>query len=446
MDLALGAPFAGQWFTCDCLKESSNHSYIMAYPFQRTLRSLNGDELGIRVVLMVFSVVSMLALAVWALEARIPVLKVSTLGRIEPHNAIHRIEPPESGKVIQSRLALDREVVEGELLVEFDSQEQRLALEQSERNLATLTQDLAWLNDLMTQKKKELDEGILADEAALREAEARSREIGPKFLLAQQRQRRAEESAPGAISALEKLERKTESEELSRATETQPIALQRLRRDQIVRRTGLEGQLLQLKRDRHRVEGDIEALKVDIAKLKYQIGRRQIRAPASGQLVDVVELAAADYITQGQRLGTVLAKGPLRVRARFPKETVGIIRAGQTAQLKLDGYPWSIFGTVPARVTSVGTEPTIQPTAEAVPGTVRVELEVQGPADPRIQLQHGMTATVEVEVARVSPVVLLLRAIGEWSYPGPGGPAPGSPDQPPPTSGPDNGVALIPSH
>jgi len=419
----------------------------MAYPFQRTLRSLSGDEFGVRVALMAFSAAALCGLAVWALNARIPVLKVSTLGRIEPHNAVHRLEPPESGRVIRSNLALDREVTEGELLVEFESEDQRLELQQSESNLAMLARDLASLGELIVQKKKELEQSVLADEAALRETEARSREIAPKFLLAQQRQRRVEESAPGAISALEKLERKTESDELSRATETQPLTLQRLQRDQAVRRTGLEGQLLQLKRDQHRLQGEVDRITINIAKLKYQISRRQVRAPASGQLVDVVELAAADYITQGQRLGTILAKGPLRVRARFAKETVGIIRPGQPAQLKLDGYPWSVYGTVRARVTSVGTEPTIQPTAEAIPGTVRVELEVAPPDDPRIQLQHGMTATVEVEVARVSPVALLLRAIGEWHYPGTGAPDPGSPEPPSPaTNANQSGVALGPAH
>jgi len=420
----------------------------MAYPFQRTLRSLSGNESGIRVALTTFSVAAFCGLAIWAVQARIPVLKVSTLGRIEPHNAVHRLEPPESGRVIRSNLALDREVTEGELLVEFDVEDQRLELQQSESNLSTLTRDLASLGDLIAQKKRELEESVLADEAALREAEARGREIAPKFLLAQQRQRRVEESAPGAISALEKLERKTESDELSRATETQPIALQRLRRDQAVRRTGLEGQLLQLRRDQHRLEGEAERMKINIAKLKYQIARRQIRAAVSGQLVDVVELAAGDYITQGQRLGTILAQGPLRVRARFAKETVGIIKPGQPARLKLDGYPWSVYGTVGARVTSVGTEPTILPTAEAVPGTVRVELDVAPPEDPRIQIQHGMTATVEVEVARVSPVVLMLRAIGEWTYPGGGTPPAGSPEAPPAPANAANesGVALGGAH
>ena len=400
----------------------------MSYPFQRTLRSLSGDELGLRVTLVALSVAALVGLAAWAAFARVPVLKVSTLGRIEPHNAVHRIEPPESGKVLRSTMELDKEVAQGELLIEFDTHEQHLDLEQSKITRATLTRDLAALDEQIARKKKELEQSALADEAALREAESRSRELAPRFLLAQQRQRRAEQSAPGVISELEKLERKTEQEELSRTIETQPIATQRLQRDQLVRRAALESQILQLRRDQGRLQGELKTLEVTVARLHHQIERRMVRAEAAGQLVDVVELAAGDYITQGQRLGTILAKGPLRVRARLPKETVGIVRPGQPAQLKLDGYPWSVYGKVPAQVTSIGTEPTVLVTPEAVPGTVRVELEILPPADPRIKIQHGMTATVEVEVARVSPLVLLLRALGEWNYGGPATPAPGSPE------------------
>jgi membrane fusion protein (multidrug efflux system) len=395
---------------------------MAANPFQRTQRALSGDEFGIRVTLVSVSVTALVALLLWGLFARIPILKVSTAGRIEPHNAIHRIEPQEAGKVLASHLALDKQVNEGDVLVEFDSQEQKFELDQSQISQTTLTRDLSALTDQIARKKVELDHSIAADEAALREAEARSRELYPKYLLAQQRVRRAEASAPGAISDLEKLESKTEAEELQRSNETQPIALQRIERDQKVRRAALESQLLQMDRDRLKIKGDLEALNVNIAKLKYQIEKRQLRASATGQLVDVVELAADDYIGQGQRLGTILAKGPLRVRARFPQGTVGVLRPGQTARLKLDGYPWSVYGTVHATVASVGTETPVlasqNPESVGMGGTVKVELEIQPPEDRRILLQHGMTTTVEVEVARVSPFALMMRAIGEWN-PGP---------------------------
>ena len=236
-------------------------------------------------------------------------------------------------------------------------------------------------------------------------------------MLAKQREELARHSPSGAISDLEKLERVTEAEELAHASQTQGLGVLRMKREQVVRREELTSQLLQLDREKLKIQGQLDELKIAIDRLDYLIEKKEVRASASGRLVDVVELAAGDYITQGQRLGTILARGThVRVRARFPKETVGIIQPGQRAQLKLDGYPWSIYGTVPAEVSSVGTEPGIVTTAEAIPGTVRVELEIQPPSDPRIVLQHGLTTAVEIEVARVSPVALLMRAIGEWNY------------------------------
>ena len=310
---------------------------------------------------------------------------------------------------------------EGDLLVEFDSREQTLELSQSEATSRALTQDQTVLDDQITNKQAELSSSGLVDEASLREATSKDEELGPRRLLAIEREQLTKKSPLGALSDLEKLERRTEADELLHTSQTQSLGIVRLQREQVVKHQGLTAQLLALRRERLKIGGQLAELKIAIDRLNYQIDRKHVRAAASGRLVDVVELAAGDYITQGQRLGTILADGTshIRVRARFPKETVGIVRPGQMAQLKLDSYPWSVYGTVKAQVSSVGTEPGLVTTPEAIPGTVRVELELEPPADPRIQLQHGLTAAVEIEVARVSPITLLRRAIGEWSYTAP---------------------------
>lgn len=392
----------------------------MAYPFERTLRSLNGYESGTRVLLVALVTLGLGGLVAWAVGAEVPVMKVSSQGRIEPHNAVYRLEPPAAGRVVRSRLDLDEDIKEGDLLIEFDTRSERLELEQSKATTVALEQELAVVRDQIANKKAELTASGQVDEVAVREAEEKEGELAPRHRLAEQRAELAQKSPSGSISELEKLERLTEVDALNSASRAQSLAIVRIRREQAVRRQTVTAQLLGLKREELRIEGQLRELKVAIDRLAYQIEKRQYRAPASGRLVDVVELAAGDFIADGQRLGTILASdAEVRVRARFPKEMVGIIQPGQTAQLKLDGYPWTIYGTVPARVTRVGTEPGIAATPEAIPGTVRVELDIQAPADPRIQLQHGLTATVEVEVARVSPVALLMRAIGEWHAPEP---------------------------
>ncbi|MGH7297903.1 MAG: biotin/lipoyl-binding protein, partial [Polyangiaceae bacterium] len=192
----------------------------MAYPFQRTLRSLNGHESGSRTALLLLGIAALCGVVAWAVGARVPVLKVSTEGRIEPHNAVHRIEPPEAGRVVRSLLELDKQVNEGDLLIELDTREERLQLAQSQATSAALTHDLAVLADQITNKRQELGASGLVDDASLREATAKDQELLPRRLLAQQREQLAEHSPSGALSELEKLERQTDTEELAHLSRT----------------------------------------------------------------------------------------------------------------------------------------------------------------------------------------------------------------------------------
>jgi membrane fusion protein (multidrug efflux system) len=351
----------------------------------------------------------------WASLAQVPVVKVSSEGRIEPHNAVYRLEPPSAGRVVRSMLNLDVDVKEGDLLIEFDTHAEQLELEQSTATAAGLQQELAVIREQIANKKAETAATGQVDSVAVREAEAKEREIAPKEKLAEEREQLAMKSPTGSVSEMEKLERSTDVDALGFAKTEQSLAIVRLRHEQAVRGQTLGAQLLVLERDELKTDASLRELGVAIDTLKYQIEKKHYRAPASGHLVDVAELGAGAFIADGQRVGTIVANdAEVRVRARFPKEVVGIIEPGQTAQLKLDGYPWTIYGTVPAKVTRVGTEPGLVATPEAIPGTVRVELDIMTPADARIQLRHGMTATVEVEVARVSPIALMMRSIGDW--------------------------------
>jgi membrane fusion protein (multidrug efflux system) len=367
------------------------------------------------VLLVVLVMLGVGGLVTWSVVAEVPIVKVSSQARIEPHNAVYRIEPPSAGRVVRSMLNLDEDIKEGDLLIEFDTRAERLELEQSKATVAALEQELAVIRDQIANKKNEVTATGKVDEVAVREAQEKEQEIAPRHKLAEERAQLALKSPTGSISELEKLERATDVDALGYAKSAQSLAIIRLRREQTVRGQTLTADLLGLKREELKTEGSLRELKVAIERLEYQIEKKHYRAPASGHLVDVAELGAGAFIADGQRVGTIVANdAEVRVRARFPKEVVGMIQPGQTAQLKLDGYPWTIYGTVPAKVTRVGTEPGLVATPEAIPGTVRVELDIETPADSRIQLHHGMTATVEVEVARVSPIGLLMRAIGEW--------------------------------
>jgi membrane fusion protein (multidrug efflux system) len=70
------------------------------------------------------------------------------------------------------------------------------------------------------------------------------------------------------------------------------------------------------------------------------------------------------------------------------------------------GFPWTKYGMLHAEVDRVGTEPK--------EGLIRVELALQLAERTNIPLEHGLAASAEVEVERVSPFALMLDAAGRF--------------------------------
>ena len=92
--------------------------------------------------------------------------------------------------------------------------------------------------------------------------------------------------------------------------------------------------------------------------------------------------------------------------AWFSAAAVGRLRPNQPARLRLEGFPWTQYGTIPALVAEIGNE--------ARAGLVRVELTLPRELDTSIPVEHGLPGSAEVEVERVSPALLVLRAAGQF--------------------------------
>jgi membrane fusion protein (multidrug efflux system) len=119
----------------------------------------------------------------------------------------------------------------------------------------------------------------------------------------------------------------------------------------------------------------------------------------------VADLRVGAFVDEGQKLAAIVPAGRLRVVAEFaPSAALGRIQSGQAAHLRLVGFPWTEYGSVPAAVDTVASE--------VRAGTVRVELSIRPDHRSPVPFQHGLPGTVEIEVERVSPALLVLRTAG----------------------------------
>lgn len=143
-----------------------------------------------------------------------------------------------------------------------------------------------------------------------------------------------------------------------------------------------------------------------IERLAHEIERRTVRAPVDGVVGESIPLRPGAVVREAERLGAVMPAGRLLVTAQFPADAaLGRIRAGQPATLRLEGFPWAEFGTVSATVERVARE--------IRNGSVRVDLTIDPEPSFRGALEHGMPGAVEVAVEHITPMSLVLRAVGQ---------------------------------
>jgi hypothetical protein len=94
-----------------------------------------------------------------------------------------------------------------------------------------------------------------------------------------------------------------------------------------------------------------------------------------------------------------------RARALFPINALSRIQPGQPAQLHLDNYPSTQFGHLPATVTSLHRR--------SQEDQVQVELTLLPALANSLPRQPGLTGVARIEVERVTPLTLMLRAAGQ---------------------------------
>jgi membrane fusion protein (multidrug efflux system) len=183
-------------------------------------------------------------------------------------------------------------------------------------------------------------------------------------------------------------------------------ALQRMQQDRVTLEQEQQTRIVRIERQIVELDGEISVEQAAIRRLDREILDRRVVAPVRGRLDEVAPVRAGSVVTVAQRLAVIVPSGQPRAVAHFPAVVVGRIRSGQQARMRLDGFPWTQYGTIAAQVSGVGTEP--------IDGLVRVELLLRAESSSAIPIEHGLTGTVEVEVERVSPAVLVLRAAGQF--------------------------------
>jgi len=379
----------------------------MADSFHRVNQSLRSDN-GLRsLTALLLGLTLVGAWICWAFKAKVAHYEIADSARLEAGGAAYPIQSSIAGRVVTSALVLGQEVRVGEVLAELDSQDQRLSLRQEQTHLASLTPQIAALRAQMqtegqgrSDERRVLGLSVEAARAQYQEAESQA------DLATQERDRAVRLHAEGILSDAEADRAKAEAQSKRAAANSLKLAISRLEPELTVRERDREVRQKQIQADIAKLEAEAELSSANIRRLEYDFDRRSIRAAVAGRLGECAVLRPGSYVSEGQQLGVIVPHGTLQVVAEFqPSAAIGKIRPGQAAIVRLKGFPWAQYGTLPAQVARVADD--------IRDGKIRVELAVNSAPHSGIPLQHGLPGSVEVLVEQISPAALLLRSAGE---------------------------------
>lgn len=378
----------------------------MTTGFPRSIRVLSSDNRQGQWRSALVAVALLLCWGAWLFGAKITLYVKTDQARLEVTGLPHQVESQVSGRVVASHLVLGQRVAKGTVLLEVDSRELELDLSVVEARTQGLKGELAAL-----EREVDAEQNVIAEldhsfRAQLGEKRVQKDKATSAAAFATDKASRLSGlKSQGGIPELDVMNAEADAADKRAEVQAKRLSIKALSADKETEKTMRLARIAQLEREQARLEGDLATSEATAGKLRDQIERHRVLAPVAGQIGEISALVQGAYVHAGERVATVIPDGELVAVARFGAyESVGRIKPGQAARLRLAAFPWTRYGSVLGTVSSVATEPR--------EGLVQVEMRVDRQSSPLIPRQHGLNGTLEIAVERVSPAEIVLRAAG----------------------------------
>jgi membrane fusion protein (multidrug efflux system) len=375
--------------------------------FSHTTRALARDSSGPALAAYALVGVALAAWLGWFFFGRVTVVEVSHEARLEVQQAAHALNAPVAGQLIRQAPPLGTEVRQGDVVLELDATALQLRLrEEGSRREGLLAQVQALQQEILAREQAALQDRQAAT-AAVQGAELRAEEAGAAAHFAQDNERRLRaESEAGGVARVDALQAAADARRLASAQGALAADARRMAADGQTRISQQRAQVENLQRTLAGLQAEAATAATLLERLALEVDHHKVRAPVAGRIGEVAPLHAGETVAVGQKLVTIIPAGELIAVAEFdPAAVLGRVRPGQSAELRLDGFPWAQYGSVPATVTRVA--------GEIRDKHIRVEFAPHAGWPAGVQVQHGLPGTMEVTLEQVAPAVMVLRAAGQ---------------------------------
>ncbi len=353
-----------------------------------TARPLDHQEVRLRPApiwsqMMVWSIIGTAVAGFgFAVMAKIDEVVVAP-GILQPRGAERPIKSSLAGVVGQIMVQEGQRVSKGQALLRLDH-------DVSEKRKSTVAKETELERDRLRgqgQAFKARADSLRAKTDALRQS----------MLTEQQILNQIEPLAKvGAIQQVQLLQQRNRVEQL-RSEIAQAEANQR----------EIEAESVRQSRDSLRSLSELDRQRVEVKQVQDE---ELLRSPLDGIVFDLVPSSNGYVVRPGETLLKVVPDGSLEAKVYFTNREVGFVKPGQKAQIRVDAFPFTQFGSINGRIKAVSAYalPADSQNAQPrFPGYVRLDRNYLERDAIHYQVGSGQSVQVNV-VLRQKRVITLL--------------------------------------
>ena len=169
----------------------------------------------------------------------------------------------------------------------------------------------------------------------------------------------------------------------------------------------VEAQLNKLEQESLREISDLERQLVEV---EDTITKEKLSAPVSGIVFGMVPSSAGYAASAGETLVKVVPGGEIEAKIYITNKDVGFMKPGMKAQIRVDAFPYTQFGSITGALKSVGTlplEPDQQNPMPRFPAYVKIDKEYLEKNGEKYNISAGQSVQVNL-ILRDKRVISLL--------------------------------------
>ncbi len=169
----------------------------------------------------------------------------------------------------------------------------------------------------------------------------------------------------------------------------------------------VEAQLNKLEQESLREISDLERQLVEI---EDTITKEKLSAPVSGIVYGMVPSSSGYAASAGETLVKVVPGGEIEAKIYITNKDVGFMKPGMKAQIRVDAFPYTQFGSITGSLKSLGTlplEPDQQNPMPRFPAYVRIDKEYLEKDGNKYDIRAGQSVQVNL-ILRDKRVISLL--------------------------------------